>query len=277
MLLIQDHSEKTERPTNKRLEDARLEGRVALSQDLVGSCVLSAGFGLLLLFSGTIVSTVFHFTRSSLGNLASTHLDAVSASAVIQGAVEKVFALSLPILLLLFAIAAVMTWLQVGFRIRLQEIAPDLNRIEPLRQIRSIVGLDGLGRIVSAVFKVVAVSIVLVPGVWNLLTTWGARSGGEALHGESIAAVGVELLSLILQACGVLLIISAFDWGYRRWNYKRSLMMTRTEVQDEKKEMYGDPHIRRRRRSQHSRLAKSNQVEAVDAVTQRAGSGRNPR
>jgi flagellar biosynthetic protein FlhB len=268
-----DHGEKTEAPTRKRLESARLEGRVALSTDLVGSFVLTSGFGFLLFFSGSIFAAIFSGTRASLGSIGSIRLDEQTSLQLLTGAVEHSLVILLPILMTLFAVAAVVTWLQVGLRIRIEEVLPDLQRVDPIRALMNIVGLGGLRRVGMGVLKLIAVGIVLVPGIWGLMgDSEVIRSAAVVAADGSLAAIGAKLVELILQACGALLVVSAVDWAYRRWVYERSLMMSRREVEDEKREMTGDPHLKRRRKQRHRQILAKRGPEFTDETLLHGGS-----
>jgi flagellar biosynthesis protein FlhB len=90
MLQMNDHDERTETPTRKRLEDARMNGQAALSQDLVGSVVLGVGAGSVLLFSGSIFSAFLTITRTSLGNFGSLRLNTEAASGLVQRTLEQI-------------------------------------------------------------------------------------------------------------------------------------------------------------------------------------------
>ena len=260
-----DHGEKTEAPTRKRLESARLEGRVALSADLVGSFVLTAGFGFLLFFSGSIFTAIFSGTRASLGSIGSIRITEQSSLQLLTGAMEHSLVILLPILMTIFAVAAVMTWLQVGLRIRTGEVLPDLERIDPIRALMNILGLGGLRRVGMGVLKLMAVGIVLVPGIWGLMGDSEVIRSAAAVAGYgSLAVIGTKLVELILQACGALVVVSAVDWAFTRWTYQRSLMMSPREVEDEKRELTGDPYLRRRRKQRHRKILAQRNPEITD-------------
>jgi flagellar biosynthetic protein FlhB len=268
MLQMNDHAERTETPTRKRLEDARMNGQAALSQDLVGSVVLGVGVGSVLLFSGSIFSALLTITRTSLGNFANLRLNPQDASSLVQRSIEQVLQIISPLMLLMLVSAIVMTWLQVGFRIRFGEVLPDLSRIDPVRGASTIFGFEGVGRIMMAVLKLVAIGAVLVPGIWGLLKR--SEEIGSAMTTEGFVGlipVGLMVMKLILQSCGVLLIISTLDWAHRRWVYRRSLMMSRREVEDERKELHGNPQIRLKRRDIHKKILSDRTLEPVSEVS----------
>ncbi|MBT7130627.1 MAG: EscU/YscU/HrcU family type III secretion system export apparatus switch protein [Planctomycetes bacterium] len=278
MLQMNDHDERTETPTRKRLEDARMNGQAALSQDLVGSVVLGVGAGSVLLFSGSIFSAFLTITRTSLGNFGSLRLNTEAASGLVQRMLEQILQIISPLMLLMLVSAIVMTWLQVGFRIRFSEVLPDLSRIDPVRGASTIFGFEGVGRIMMALLKLVAIGAVLVPGIWGLLER--SEEVGSAITTEGFVGlipVGLLVMKLILQSCGLLLIISTLDWAHRRWVYRRSLMMSRREVEDERKELLGNPQVRRNRREAHKKILSDRALESVSEVSLQEGPRRDSR
>lgn len=249
------HHDRTETPTARRLERARLEGKVALSRDLVGSLVMLAGFGGILILGASMYAILATTMEGVLGNLSSVRVDASTAILFLDDAIRTVILFAGPILLVLFVVAALSTWLQVGFRIRFAEIAPDLERIDPFTNARQIFSHAGFGRLAFGVLKITAVVLVLVHGMRGMV------AGPEAVVGTGISdpaitlsVAGPRLLWIFIKICAVLLLISAGDWAHKRWQYRRSLMMSRREVEEENREAHGDPQVRRRRRELHGRL-----------------------
>lgn len=271
MFKMNDHDQRTHAPTRKRLDDARLDGQAALSPDLVGSVVLGAGVGSVLYFSGSIFSALLTITRSSLGNIANLRLNEQSASTLVSGTIEQILVIISPIMLLILVSALVMTWLQVGFRVRFGEVLPDLKRIDPVRGAGRILGFEGLGRIGMGILKMIAVAAVLIPGIWGILKRSEEVGAATTTVGfTGLIPVGLLVMELILQSCGVLLIISSLDWAHRRWVHRRSLMMSQREVEDERKDLVGNPLMRRRRRETHKKILSERTFEPVSAVDLKA-------
>jgi flagellar biosynthetic protein FlhB len=129
-----------------------------------------------------------------------------------------------------------------------------------------------------ALLKLVAIGAVLVPGIWGLLER--SEEVGSAMTTEGFVGlipVGLLAMKLILQSCGVLLIISTLDWAHRRWVYRRSLMMSRREVEDERKELLGNPQVRRNRREAHKKILSDRALESVSEVSLQEGPRRDSR
>ncbi len=61
-----------------------------------------------------------------------------------------------------------------------------------------------------------------------------------------------------------LFVLAVLDYGYNRWEYERSLMMTKEELKEELKQMEGDPQIRSRIRRVQRELARQRMMKEVE-------------
>ncbi|MGE4619643.1 MAG: EscU/YscU/HrcU family type III secretion system export apparatus switch protein [Planctomycetota bacterium] len=267
MTQMQEHDDRTEKPTAKRLEKARRDGKAALSRDLVGSLVLLAGFAVMLLFGTTMFVAVSSMMDEILGNLASLRIDGSNAVLLLNTVIEKVFVIAGPILLALFFVALVSTWLQVGFRFRIAEIVPDFERLDPIKSAREILGQDGFGRMVFSFVKITVVVLLVARGVSGLL--FGPESlvsMGLAAPSAVWSAAGTRILWVFIEVSGALLFIAGADWAFKRRKYQQSLMMSKREVQEEQREVHGDPLMRRRRQQIHSNFTYERELPDVSDV-----------
>jgi flagellar biosynthetic protein FlhB len=172
-----------------------------------------------------------------------------------------------PILLALFLVALVSTWLQVGFRVRFAEIMPDFERIDPIKSARDIVGQSGFARIILSLVKITVVVLLLARGVSGMMF------GPESLSSLGLAdpsavwtVAGTRILWIFIEVSCVLLFISGADWAFKRWQLHQSLLMSRREVQEEQREAHGDPLMRRHRRQMHSSLLHERKLTDISGV-----------
>jgi flagellar biosynthetic protein FlhB len=70
-------------------------------------------------------------------------------------------------------------------------------------------------------------------------------------------------LSLALRVGGAYLVVAFTDYGYQRWQYLRSLRMSKQEIKEEIKQQEGDPVIRGRIRSQQRRMTRHRMMANV--------------
>lgn len=121
--------EKTEEPTPRRLEKARERGEVAKSRDLGTFVGLSAG-ALALAFTGAgLVAALRGLFAASFREVASG--GRVSPRAFLEASLEEGLVATLPFLLVVAALAAVVSYLEVGPIFAISRVMPELSRLSP--------------------------------------------------------------------------------------------------------------------------------------------------
>lgn len=253
--------ERTEAPSQRRLEKAREDGQVPRSRELNTFTLLgAAGVGLWLSADGL---------RSSFAAMLSNALSIPRGLIADPGAMSEVFAaFSLqalfavaPLLGVLFLAAFVSPLLLSGWLVSTKAFSPDFSRLNPIKGLGNIFSLSGLAELVKAIGKV-----VLIAGVaaWVTLGQTEATMGlaAEALpaaivHGSRI--VGWCFLAVV----GSLALIAAIDVPWQIWHYRSKLKMSREDLRQEAKEQEGDPQVKAQIRSQQREMARKRMMEAV--------------
>lgn len=237
--------EKTLPPTKKKLRDAREKGQVARSRDLTSGVSLAGAIGFLMLAGGAITAASAAMIATA-GNVAagnfSLGLAAVSA-AVMHAALRSV----LPLLVLgpVLVVVASMVMLQ-GIPFATDPLVPRADKINPaegfkrLFRLRSLIEL--LKSLVKMVLIVVLVLAVLAGGLNALVQV--PACGVGCLQGV-LRALALPLLAGV---AGVFVVSGLIDVGLQRWLFQRDQKMSPSEVKRERKDLEGDPLLRRERR-----------------------------
>ena len=260
----QDGQEKTEEPTQQRLQKAAEDGQLLTSKEMMVFTTLAMG---LLLFMGLGPSFDIGlgawsklFVIDSVENLDTLGLVKVKYGFWLVILATLIFGLPL-------VIVTVLTQLAVGglnFSNKAYNFKP--NKINPLSGLKRIFSVKGLVELGKAVLKVVllfsiATLVILqqLPSIMQL----SSSSLGQGLG--RIAELFPYLVGALLIA---LLIIGAVDYAWQRHSHKKSLMMTLKEVKDESKQTHGSPEVRAKiRRMQMEKSQESaRQRDALDNV-----------
>jgi flagellar biosynthetic protein FlhB len=256
-----NENERTESPTQKRLDDARAKGQVPRSRDLsAAAVVLAGGLGLRTLgsnFGSNMLSVMrdnLSFTRAAaLDNGWMLHQFERSA---LQGALAMA-----PLLALLLA-AAVLAPLAIGgWTFSGQALVPDFGRLNPvtgLGRVFSIRGLIELGKALARFIVVAIVAVVLVRKQLHGFNQLELEPTGAAVaHAMSLA--GTALIAL----GGALAAIAMVDVPLALWQFNKQMRMTRQEVRDEHKETEGSPEIKSRVRRTQQAMARKRMMQQV--------------
>ena len=252
--------ERTEEATPRRLEEARKKGQVAKSRELPSVAVMLAG--LLTLFWGSSFfyqqfQRLFEFYFSNLRF--SLSVDNMSTLFLLM--LKQYLWFLGPFLLILFVVAFLANYLQIGFIFSTDALIPKFSKINPLEGIKRLFSLQSWVELVKAILKVVIVgwvafSIVLkeLPHMTPLL---------DQSPGQILLYTGKISFDIFWKSCLVMMFLAAMDYLFQRWEWQRSLKMTKQEVKEEYKQTEGDPQVKARIRSIQREMARRRMMQAV--------------
>jgi flagellar biosynthesis protein FlhB len=250
-----DAAEKTEDPTQKRLDDAHDRGDVAKSQE-VNTWFMIAGATLVLsTFSGSIGGGILMPLRNLVANSWMIHADGPGLLALAQSLeVALIAALGVPLLLLMMA-AVAGNLMQHRLVWSGESLKPKLSKISPLAGAKRIFGKQAAANFAKGIFKVAALGAVMTAILWP------ERHRLDAMVRFDPAAILGATTTLTLQLMGAvvamlaLVAVADYFFQYRQW-FERQKMSLR-EIKEEFKQSEGDPHIKGRiRQLRHARMKK---------------------
>jgi len=249
-----DTADKTEDPTQKRLDEAHDRGDIAKSQE-VNTWFMIAGATLVLSsFSGSI-GGIQAPLRNLIANSWMFRTDGPSLLALTQKLEYLLIAaLGVPFLMLMIA-AIAGNLLQHRPVWSGESLKPNLSKISPASGAKRIFGKQAAANFGKGIFKLVALGTVM------LAILWPERHRLEAMmqfEPETILGVIVTLTLRLLGAVVAMLAVVAiadYIFQYRQW-YERQKMSLQ-EMKQEFKQAEGDPHVKGRiRQLRHARMKK---------------------
>ena len=256
-----NHAERTEPASPKRLEQAREEGRVARSHELSTFAMLMAGGGGLWLLGSSVIGRLRLLLHDGLT------LDARAAFDPAQMLVRlndqfcaALWALA-PLLILWFLVALAAPQALSGWTFSLKSLRVDFQRVDPLAGIGRLMSWHGAGELVKALAKVGLVASCAALVMWHYRDSLQklALLPLETGIAETARIVAMSFLTM----AGTLAIVVGADLPFQLWRHADSLKMTREEVRQEMKESEGDPQIKAAIRSQQRALARGRMMEEV--------------
>ncbi|APC66491.1 type III secretion system export apparatus subunit SctU (plasmid) [Ralstonia solanacearum] len=244
--------EKTEQPTDKKLEDAHRDGETAKSADLTAAAVLLSGCLLLAL-----TASVFGERWRALLDLAldvdSSRHPVMTLKQTISYFALQLVLMTLPVGFVFALVAWIATWAQTGVVLSFKPVELKMSAINPASGLKRIFSVRSMIDLVKMIIKGVAVAAA----VWKLILILMPSIVGAAYQSVmDIAEIGMTLLVRLLAAGGGLfLILGAADFGIQRWLFIRDHRMSKDEVKREHKNSEGDPHIKGERKKLARELA----------------------
>ncbi|HWL04723.1 MAG TPA: flagellar biosynthesis protein FlhB [Xanthobacteraceae bacterium] len=238
----EDKDQKTEEPTQKKLDDALKRGDVAKSQEINTFFILGAGTLALMVFAGNMSGELATTMRGILANLHTLPTDGqglMRLSGLLS--LEILAAVAVPFLVLaLAAIAGNMVQHRLVWSA--ENMKPKASKVSPMAGFKRLFSKQSLMNFVKGLLKLAVVGTVMV------VLLWPERHRLEGLVTVEPAALlplthGLSL-KLLGSVVAILAVIAAADFffQYRQWRQRQ--MMSVQEIKDEYKQTEGDPFIK---------------------------------
>ncbi|MFL5331952.1 MAG: flagellar biosynthesis protein FlhB [Geminicoccaceae bacterium] len=258
-------SQKTEAPSQRRLEEARAKGQLVVSRE-VGTLLLLATASLLAgAAAADSARGLVGLGRALLAQATLVTFDVPALERLLWAlAGELGRVLALPLLALLAApIAAAI--LQNAVVWTSEPLQPKLERISPLAGAKRLFSLRSLLELAKSVAKVLLVGSALSLLLWPEAPAMIASSGLEVgpLLGYLADLLTRTFMVLALAAA----IVAAVDYAHQRAEFMRQMRMSRQELQDELKQSDGDPHTKQRLRGLRLERARRRMIADVPRAT----------
>lgn len=257
----QDQDQKTEEATGKKLSEARDSGQLPISRE-VGHWFLF--FGILLVLGIMMPILGQNLLRNLRVFIEMPHAFAVGSEGLQKVLGDVLISLALPLLLtfaILMATAIAGTMAQTGFFASSKSLEVNWGKLNPIKGLKTMFSKSALVELGKGIIKLLVVGYV----AYTILRPYTERV--DTFIGRDLSNFGVavqeEAFSLLLALVMVVSVIALIDLLYRRYEYFKSLRMTKQEVKDEMKQSEGDPMIKMRIRQIRMEKARKRMMAAV--------------
>jgi flagellar biosynthetic protein FlhB len=258
------NGQRTEQPTQRRLERARREGNFPASREFVSGLQFMVFVALLATSAGAWFSQARFVTRRLLQAAFTTTLTPHTLLGLVRGVV-------LPELIPLAAGGAALVLVVVfaqlstsGFGFSGAKLAPDFSRLNILARIRNLPGQT---------VPLFVQALALLPIV-GFIVYYEVRENMDAILALPWMSVQSGLLqttrilsALMWRAAGLFLVIGVIDLFWQRRRYTNQLRMTKQEVREEAKDQQGNPQIKMRVRRMQRDFARRQMMKEVPNAT----------
>lgn len=255
--MADDLGERTELPSQRRIEEARQRGQVARSADLTAAIDLVGALVLLVVFGGGLMRAFSGVLRSVL----TSGVELPAFSELVREAVVQPALAAAPVLLIMLVLGVVANVAQFGLVWTLQPLIPRADRLSPVRGLGNIFGRRNVVRTAVNAAKLGVVGWIGYLCLSGSVEQIAALPLLPATMG--MLMTGQLVLKLAAWLLVVLVVVGLVDFLYQRWQHTQDLKMTRQEVQDERRSMEGDPLVKGRRLRMARQIALQRVNQAV--------------
>jgi flagellar biosynthetic protein FlhB len=253
--------ERTEEPSQKRLQDARERGQVPRSRELTNFATMIGGSATLVAIGGALADRLSQMMRHGLA-IDPRELRNPDAMLTLLGeACMSALTVLLPVFAALIGLVILASLILGGWNFSTRAMTPDFTRLSPLAGLKRLFGLRGATELGKALLK-----CMVVGGVCAAIVSWIfgdvlalGRMAPRAAIGRGAGLVSWAFVWL----CASLALVAIVDVPLQLFQFKRSLRMTRQELRDEAKESDGRPETKQRIRQVQQQIARRRMMHKV--------------
>jgi flagellar biosynthetic protein FlhB len=247
--------------SSRRREEAREKGQVARSQELVSvillvACLIYFYFGGSGLLGKIMELMTFGFRSASRAELTSESLVYLFVDYIFKG-----FIILFPIMLTVVIAAILGNVLQIGVLFSAESVTPKISKIDPIKGFQRLFSMRSFVELIKSIFKICIIGtvayFVVKDETDNVLVLMEQSAWGTMNY------LGRISFKILLSTTIVLIALAILDYVYQRWEYEKSLRMTKQEIKDEYKNTEGDPLIKARIRRIQREAAQKRMMSEV--------------
>ncbi|GGC90240.1 flagellar biosynthetic protein FlhB [Thalassobacillus devorans] len=253
--------EKTEKATPKKRQDSRKKGQVAKSQDVNTAILMLCMFALFMVLGdflkGVMTGMYEHAFQEYI------HWD-VTEKNVFQVFTETTIELSkvlAPIMGVAVIAGLASNWLQVGFMFTTDPLKFKLSKINPIQGAKKIFSARALVELVKSLLKITMIGTITFAVIWlrkddMMMMSQRPVEGALAFFGQTTVIMGIA-------SAIALLLISVLDYSYQKYDFEKSIRMSKHDVKDEHKNIEGDPLIKSKIKEKQRQMAMQRMMSEV--------------
>jgi flagellar biosynthetic protein FlhB len=260
----QDDGEKTEEPSQHRIDEFRKKGDVASSKELTSVLVLAA---CLLTLSMSLVY-VYEEMAKYIEWLYTLDIASAYTEKSLNTITTRTFMVALkcgaPVMCTALCAGIFAQVAQIGFLYSPDVLELNFDRINPLNGIKKLFSMQSIFEAVKGVIKFA----VILSVVYIYLKDDIARYNGfmhleffqSFLYGKELL---MKLAFAMIMALGV---VAALDFAYQKITYQKKLKQTKQQIKQESKEQDGNLEIKQRIRQMQREMSRKRMIRDVQTA-----------
>ncbi len=259
--------EKTEPATQRRRQDARKEGKVARSMELNSFAILFVGVLVLFFAMPLMIRQVSDVMRELFQSIATLDISVGLIPQLFFTIGTRMLIILAPIMICLFAAGLLINFSQVGFHLTSKPLEPKLDKLDLIKGLKKLLSTQSLVALARNIIKLVIIGWIAYTAIRAESKHFVSVLDGDVYNLLSFA--GQAAFHIALKIALALLVLAILDYAYQKWDFEKSIRMTKQEIKEEVKQYEGSPITRQRvRRVQQelSRMRMTREIPKADVV-----------
>lgn len=262
-----DDDEKTEEPTQRKLDQAREKGDIVYSPEVGTALSLVAVTGIVAFMAGPIASQMAH---AFIGFLATPEQYSAEGSALesVLGQIGlKLVAIFGMLCLALAGAGVAARYIQDKPTFTSDKLQPKLDKLNPIEGFKRVFGKAAFATFLKSLAKLAVVGGVMLWAMWPQDSTLENLSllDPQAL----LPYVKDRVVAMLMALAGASALIAIIDFVATRQSYMKRQRMSPREIKEEHRQQDGDPMVKaklRQIRMQRSRQRMMQNVPQASVI-----------
>ncbi|SEB03083.1 flagellar biosynthetic protein FlhB [Thalassobacillus cyri] len=253
--------EKTEKATPKKRQDSRKKGQVAKSQDVNTAILMLFMFALFMVLGNYLKSVMTGMYQHAFQEYLHWEVTEKNVFQVFNETTVELSKVIVPIMGTAVIAGLASNWLQVGFMFTAEPLKFKLNKINPIEGAKKIFSARALVELVKSLLKITMIGTITFTVIWlnkdeMMMMSQRSLDGALAFFGHTTVIMGIA-------SALALLLISVLDYSYQKYDYEKSIRMSKNDVKDEYKNIEGDPQIKSKIKEKQRQMAMQRMMSEV--------------
>jgi flagellar biosynthetic protein FlhB len=253
--------EKTEAPSQHRIDEFRKRGEVASSKELNSVLVLASTIFVL----GLSLTYVYEVLQEFVTWLYTLDIAYAFTEKSFKTIVTKTIMTGLkciaPVLLTALCVGVFASVAQIGFLFSPEVLELKFDRVNPLKGVKNLFSMKSVVEAIKGVFKFSFVMAIVYYVVKDDLNSYQGYFHVSFLEGF-LHAKGT-ILKVAFSIIVSISIIAIADFAYQKLSYQKKLMMSKEELKKEHKEQDGNPEVKQKIRAIQREMSQKRMMEDV--------------
>lgn len=243
---MSDDSDKTEEPSEHKLQEARKKGQVLKSQDVISTGVLAAA-GYMFLFTGSwIYKNVVEYTKFAWIRI--EHPDIADTPLIMEMVrfCVTVLLCVMPLLLGVVFMGICANVFQIKFLFTFETMKPSLEKINPISGFKKIFAMKSIIELIKQLVKIAVIGWLCWKAVAaNILLFSSAPDNQIEQTADFVMKIISECLKSVVMGSVVL---AGLDYAWQYKQFMKQMRMSHHDMKEEYKETEGNPHVKAKMR-----------------------------
>ncbi len=253
--------EKTEDPTEHRIQEFRKRGEVASSKDLTSVILLAACVMTLSLSTIFIFETIKEYIEWLYAlDLQAAFTDKAGKTILTKTAMTALICVG-PVFIVSACIGVAASIMQVGFLFAPEVLQLKFDRIDPIQGFQRLFSFRSIVEALKGIFKfIIIISIVYFYIKDDILTYSGF------LHMDFFSGflqAKAMIVKVVMAMIAGLVVIAAGDFAYQKYSYLQKLKMTKQQTKEEHKQQEGNPEVRAKIKAIQREMSQRRMMAAI--------------